>query len=150
SRRKPVVAVKSGISFDQTGQALLRQTGVIQVPTLRALLEATRLLVNQPLPRGRRVAIVGNAGGSLGIAADAARWAELDLADVSADEGLQNPWALGLTATAEAFTDATARLAAHPGVDAVLVLYAPSLGGSPAEVREALDAAQRANPEVPV
>jgi len=150
SRRKPVVAVKSGISFDQTGQALLRQTGVIQVPTLRALLEATRLLVNQPLPRGRRVAIVGNAGGSLGIAADAARWAELDLADVSDDEGLQNPWDLGLTATAEAFTDATARLAAHPGVDAVLVLYAPSLGGSPAEVREALDAAQRANPEVPV
>src|SRR5690606_25725896 len=102
------------------------------------------------LPRGRRVAIVGNAGGSLGIAADAARWAELDLADVSDDEGLQNPWDLGLTATAEAFTDATARLAAHPGVDAVLVLYAPSLGGSPAEVREALDAAQRANPEVPV
>src|SRR5690606_13651945 len=49
SRAKPVVAVKSGIVADPTAEALLRQTGVIQVPTLRAMLETTRLLTTQPL-----------------------------------------------------------------------------------------------------
>lgn len=149
SRAKPVVAVKSGISSDPTGQALLRQTGVIQVPTLRALLEATRLLVHQPLPAGRRVAVLGNAGGSHVIAADAARWADLELADVQV-EGLANPMDLGITATGEDFEAAAAALAADDGVDALLVLYAPSLGGSPTEVRAALDAAHRRHPDVPI
>jgi len=149
SRAKPVVAVKSGISFDPNGQALLRQTGVIQVPTLRALLEATRLLVHQPLPAGRRVAVLGNAGGSHVIAADAARWADLELADVTS-EGLANPMDLGITATGDDFEEAAAALAAEDGVDAVLVLYAPSLGGSPRDVRAALDAAQQRHPDVPI
>ena len=47
SRAKPVVAVKSGPAPDPTEQALLRQTGVIQVPTLPDLLATTRLL-DQP------------------------------------------------------------------------------------------------------
>jgi len=150
SRVKPVVAVKSGISFDPTGQALLRQTGVIEVPTLRGLLETTRLLVNQPLPRGRRVAVLGNAGGSLVIAADAARWAELELVDVDPVTGAGPTLDLGLTATAADFEAAAGRLAGHPEVDALLVLYAPSLGATPGEVRAALDAAHRAHPDVPV
>lgn len=149
SRAKPVVAVKSGISSDPTGQALLRQTGVIAVPTLRALLEATRLLVHQPLPAGRRVAVLGNAGGSHVIAADAVRWADLDLADVQG-QSLANPMDLGLSASGEDFEQAASALAAQEGVDAVLVLYAPSLGGSPREVRAALDTAHRRHPEVPI
>lgn len=149
SRAKPVVAVKSGISFDPNGRALLHQTGVIQVPTLRALLEAARLLVHQPLPAGRRVAVLGNAGGSHVIAADAARWADLELAEVLG-EGLANPMDLGITATGEDFEAAAAALAAEDGVDAVLVLYAPSLGGSPREVRAGLDAAHERHPDVPI
>lgn len=150
SRRKPVVAVKSGISFDPTGQALLRQTGIIQVPTLRALLETTMLLVSQPLPRGRRVAVLGNAGGSLVIGADALRWADLEVAELDPASGLTNPLDLGIAATGADFEAATARLVADPGVDAVLVLYAPSLGGTADEVRAALDAGRQADPTVPV
>src|SRR5690606_25271537 len=128
SRAKPVVAVKSGIVADPTAEALLRQTGVIQVPTLRAMLETTRLLTTQPLPQGRRVAIVGNAGGSLRIAADAAGWAGLELARPDATSGIANPLDLGLRATASDFEDVVSRLGADPAVDQVLVLYAPSLG----------------------
>ncbi|MFP5254876.1 MAG: GNAT family N-acetyltransferase [Acidimicrobiia bacterium] len=149
SRAKPVVAVKSGISSDPTGRALLRQTGVIQVPTLRALLEATRLLVHQPLPVGRRVAVLGNAGGSHVIAADAARWADLELAEVRGED-LANPMDLGIRATGADFEAAAAALAAEEEVDAILVLYAPSLGGSPQEVRAALDAARARVPDVPI
>jgi acyl-CoA synthetase (NDP forming)/RimJ/RimL family protein N-acetyltransferase len=149
SRAKPVVAVKSGGSADATQEALLRQTGVIRVPSLPGMLETTRLLASQPLPAGRRVAILGNAGGSLGVAADAVQRAGLVVAD-PVREGLTSPLDLGLRAEGADFASATAELAADSGVDAVLVLYAPSLGGSPAAVRAALDAAQADLPGVPV
>ncbi len=155
SRAKPVVAVKSGPTPDATEQALLRQTGVIQVPTLPDLLATTRLLVSQPLPAGRRVAILGNAGGSLMIVADAAQRAGLELASVSAlgadgSGQLPNPHDLGLRATGAEVEQVVAAVAADPGVDAVLMLYAASLGGTPAEVRAALDAAHARQPDVPV
>jgi acyl-CoA synthetase (NDP forming) len=40
---------------------LFRQAGVLQMDTLGELLDAARLLVEQPVPAGDRVAIVGNA-----------------------------------------------------------------------------------------
>jgi acyl-CoA synthetase (NDP forming)/RimJ/RimL family protein N-acetyltransferase len=142
SRAKPVVAVKAGHSADANEEALLRQTGVIRVPALPDLLETARLLISQPLPAGRRVAVLGNAGGSLGIAADAAVRAGLELGAPSVD--------LGLRASAADFERATEAMVTDPAVDAVLVLYAPSLGGTPTEVRAALDAGRKARPEVPM
>lgn len=150
SRAKPVVAVKVGHSSDPTQAALLRQTGVIRVPTLPDLLETTRMLASQPLPRGRRVAVLGNAGGSLAIAADAAMRAGLVVARPTAASGLACPLDLGLQATGADFEQATRALVTDAEVDAVLVLYAPSLGGTADEVRAALDAGRKANPDVPV
>ena len=79
--RKPVIVVKSGISsygvppghrvrashvppaaFD----ALLRQAGVIRVENVHQLFDVAQLVVHQPLPRGGRVAIVGNSD-ALGV-----------------------------------------------------------------------------------
>ncbi|MDP1819518.1 MAG: acetate--CoA ligase family protein, partial [Acidimicrobiales bacterium] len=164
SRAKPVVAVKAGWlpgtarpprPPDATDDVLLRQTGIIGVPTLSALLDTTRLLVCQPVPAGGRVAILGNAGGSLAIGADAAVEAGLELAALGAAtrDGLgalvdhavgdANPIDLGLRADREAFERATALLSADEGVDVVLVVYAPSLGATAEEVRDALDAGRR-------
>jgi len=169
SRVKPVVAVKTGGPpaasrstghLDVTDEALLRQTGVIQAPTLPALLETARLLVTQPIPAGRRVAVVGNAGGSLAIAADAALLAGLELADLAEDTraalaalterpaGDANPIDLGIRAGASELAHAVETVAGDAGVDAVLVLYAPSLGATPPEARAALAAGQKAHPEV--
>lgn len=150
SRAKPVVAVKSGRPADATQEALLRQTGVIRVPTLPALLDTTRLLVSQPIPTGRRVAVLGNAGGSLAIAADAIQEAGLDLAAPDPALAPDQLLDLGLHATGADFERAVMGLATDPAVDAVLVLYAPSLGGTPAEVRAALDAAHATRPGVPL
>jgi acyl-CoA synthetase (NDP forming)/GNAT superfamily N-acetyltransferase len=74
--RKPVIVVKSTISsygvppghrvrpskvppaaFD----AMLRQAGVIRVENVHQLFDVAQLVVHQPLPRGGRVAIVGNS-----------------------------------------------------------------------------------------
>ena len=86
AREKPVVAVKSartasgrrsargqsGVTVpDEAIDALFRQAGVIRVGTLEELLDVTDLIASQPLPAGRRVAIVGNAGGCGVLTADA-------------------------------------------------------------------------------
>ena len=76
SLRKPVIVVKSAMSaygvppghrvratrvppgaFD----AMLRQAGVIRVENVHQLFDVAQLVVHQPLPRGDRVAIVGNS-----------------------------------------------------------------------------------------
>ena len=71
SRQKPIVAVKSArrpsamhrppdAGDDVVVDALFRQTGVIRVDTVEQLFDVAQVLVHQPLPAGRRVAIVGN------------------------------------------------------------------------------------------
>jgi acyl-CoA synthetase (NDP forming) len=171
TRAKPVVAVKAAwhpgmdaIELARTGattdEVLLRQTGVIRVPTLPDLLDATRLLTCQPLPRGRRVAVIGNAGGSLAIAADAVVSAGLEVAALAeptreAAAGIVGRAVLpgdlvdlDLRADGHTYAQVCDLLAADPGVDAILAVFAPSLGGTAAEVRDTLNAASRAHPEV--
>ena len=86
-RSKPIVALKSGRSTvgaratashtgallsasDVTVDALFRQAGVIRTDTLDEMLDVAELLVHQPLPAGRRVAILTNAGGPAVMCAD--------------------------------------------------------------------------------
>ena len=99
ARRKPIVAVKSGrtpagsraasshtaalASPDVAVDALFRQAGVIRVDTLEQLLDTAQVLAHQPLPPGRRVAIVGNAGGPGILAADACAGAGLDVPELT-------------------------------------------------------------------
>ncbi len=54
-----------------TQEALFGQAGIIATHSLGELVEAAALLSAQPLPAGRRVAIVSNAGGTGVLAADA-------------------------------------------------------------------------------
>src|SRR6185436_12114925 len=56
---------------DVTVDALFRQSGVVRTDSLDEMLDVAQLLVQQPLPKGRRVAIVTNAGGPAVMCADA-------------------------------------------------------------------------------
>jgi acyl-CoA synthetase (NDP forming) len=67
-----------------TRQALFEQAGIIATSSLGALLDTAVLLANQPIPAGRRVAIVTNAGGAGVLAADACVEAGLSVARTSA------------------------------------------------------------------
>ena len=112
SLRKPIIAVRSGrttqgvpmghavrkiVAPQQAVDAMFRQAGVIQVDTLDEMFDVAQLLAHQPLPRGRRVAVVGNSD-ALGLLA----------ADAAAAVGLvvNKSVALGADATAEDFEDA--------------------------------------------
>jgi acetyltransferase len=93
---KPVIAVVGGrtgagrraalshtaalATDDAVRDAALRQAGVVRVRTGLQALDAARALSAQPVPRGRRVAVLTNSGG-IGV----------ELADLLADEGLEVP-----------------------------------------------------------
>jgi len=133
SLRKPIVAVRSGRTTQgvpmghavrtiaappQAVDAMFRQAGVIQVDTLDDMFDVAQLLAHQPLPRGRRVAIVGNSD-ALGLLA----------ADAAASVGLvvNKQVALSAEPTAEDFEDALDDAIDDPEVDAVVAVYIPPL-----------------------
>jgi acyl-CoA synthetase (NDP forming)/RimJ/RimL family protein N-acetyltransferase len=150
SRTKPIVAVKSGgaaraypsedgeLAAD-TLHALVEQTGIIRVDTLAQQLDVARVLACQPLPEGTRVALVGNGGGSLALAADACVDAGLTLATVGpgvreAVGGEVGSGArlrastvdLGFEAGGDDLARALRALLGDDGVDSVLVVCAPA------------------------
>src|SRR5690606_29163591 len=149
SRRKPIVAVRSGGSAraypsegadlaPETLAALVEQTGIIRVDTLAQQLDVARVLACQPLPEGGRVALVGNGGGSLALAADACVDAGLTLATLG--EGVRvvvgeggtgarmraSTIDLGFEAGPADLTQALRALLEDDGVDSVLVVCAPA------------------------
>ncbi len=146
SLRKPIIAVRSGRTTQgvpmghavrqiaapkEAVDAMFRQAGVIQVDTLEDMFDVAQLLAHQPLPRGRRVAIVGNSD-ALGLLA----------ADAAADVGLvvNRSDSLGAEATAEDFEDALDAAIDDPGVDAVIAVYIPPINVSGEEVANVLAA----------
>ncbi|MBC2934485.1 bifunctional GNAT family N-acetyltransferase/acetate--CoA ligase family protein [Nocardioides sp. zg-1228] len=133
SRRKPIVAVRSGRSSQgvpmghavrrigapgQAVDAMFRQAGIIQVESLEEMFDVAQLLAHQPLPRGRRVAVVGNSDALGLLAADAAN---------SVGLVVNRQEALGADATAEDFEDALDAAIDDPDVDAVVAIFIPPL-----------------------
>jgi acyl-CoA synthetase (NDP forming)/GNAT superfamily N-acetyltransferase len=175
ARSKPVVAVKGGraaraypgedvaLSPD-TVDALLRQTGVIRVDTLAQSLDVARVLAASPdLPRGPRVAVVGNAGGTLVAAADACIDAGLELAPVSGEAATghsswptklrDNPLDLGFEADPSDLEWVLRHLLEDDQVDSALVMCAPSAFDQADQVEQfgrAIDRARSAAPDKPV
>jgi acyl-CoA synthetase (NDP forming)/RimJ/RimL family protein N-acetyltransferase len=121
-----------------TQEALFGQAGIIAADSLSELVEAAALLSCQPLPAGRRVAIVSNAGGAGVLAADACVDSGLTVAVLDADTQRKLIRILPEGATASGPVDATARVdvvafrscleevAGDQGVDAVLAIEVPT------------------------
>ncbi|MEV4536633.1 GNAT family N-acetyltransferase [Asanoa sp. NPDC049518] len=174
ARRKPVLAVKSGRSAagqragashtaaaaapDATVGALFDQAGVIRVDDLGELLDAARVLTDQPLPRGARLAVLGNAGGFNVMAADAAGGGLLTIPAPSTAlrdtlrtlvphaAAHDNPLDLGAAATPEAFAVATQAFVDSDEVDALLVVVAATRANDVAAILAALTPIVDASP----
>ncbi|MGW5918044.1 bifunctional acetate--CoA ligase family protein/GNAT family N-acetyltransferase [Nocardia fluminea] len=79
ARGKPIVAVSSGrlaagADMDRiVVRDLFAQAGIIQVDSISELFDCAALLACQPLPKGPRVAVVGNSAALNWLAIDAAR-----------------------------------------------------------------------------
>jgi acetyl coenzyme A synthetase (ADP forming)-like protein len=179
ARRKPVLALKAGsteagaraasshtaalASSDAAVDALFRQAGVIRAGTLEELVDAAALLSSQPLPRGRRVGVLTNAGGLGILCADACAAADLELPEPSeetcaalqpllpADASLANPVDLLGSATAATYEAVIPSLLADKRLDALIVLFVPPVVAGADEVAAAIQSAVgRAETDKPV
>jgi acyl-CoA synthetase (NDP forming) len=130
--------------------ALFNQAGVLRVDTLEELLDVTALLATQPLPRGRRVAVLTNAGGLGILCADACESAGLFLTPLSeetldalravlpAEASLSNPIDMLGSAVGSTYERALPPVLCDPGVDAIIVLFVPPVVAGAEEVAAAI------------
>lgn len=151
SRRKPIVAVKAGrtpsgrraagshtaalAASDTAVEALFHQTGVIRAETLEELFALAAGLSAQPLPPGRRVGLVTNAGGPAILCTDACEAAGLLVPELSARTkaalasflppaaALKNPVDLIASATPAQYAKAIEAVMQAEEIDALIVLY---------------------------
>ena len=172
ARQKPIVAVKSGRSpagaratsshtgalvaaSDVTVDALFHQAGVIRTDTLEELFDVATLLANQPVPTGRRVAIITNGGGPGILCADACEAEELQVPELApatqtrlraflpAEASVRNPVDMIASAPADAYREAIRAVADDPAVDAIIVIWVPPLVTQAEEVARAIMEAAR-------
>lgn len=178
SRTKPIVALKSGrspagaraaashtgalASSDDFVDALFHQAGVIRTDTITELFDVATLLSRQPLPNGRRVAILTNAGGPGILAADACLAHNLVAANLSATTkaglkaflpgaaAVNNPVDMLASAPPDHYRQAMKLLLADPEVDSVIAIFIPPLITSADEVATAIAETASQGPAKPV
>jgi acetate---CoA ligase (ADP-forming) len=169
SRSKPIVALKSGrsaagaraaashtgalASMDRFVDALFHQSGVIRTDTVTELFDVAMMLSRQPLPRGRRVAILTNAGGPGILAADACQAHGLTVTELTAESkqalreflpsaaSVGNPIDMLAAAPAAHYERAMRIVLADPNVDSVLAIFIPPLVTSADDVALAIASA---------
>ena len=166
ARTKPIIVIKAGrtdaaakaaashtgalTGSDDVLDAAFRRCGVLRVKRIAELFEIADVLAKQPRPRGRRLAIVTNAGGPGVLATDELLSTHGELAELAPetlsalDAQLPSHWShanpvdiLG-DADAERYARALETLAADPGSDALLMILAPQRMTDPALTAERL------------
>ncbi len=153
TQAKPIVILKAGraeagaravsshtgtmAGADHAYDAAFRQCGIIRARTVEELFDFAYILSHQPLPKGRRIGIVTNAGGAGVMAADAAEWEGLEVArlreetlqalaqTVPEEAAIYNPVDVVGHATLEQYQAALELVLADPGVDLAVALSAP-------------------------
>ncbi|WP_280244002.1 bifunctional GNAT family N-acetyltransferase/acetate--CoA ligase family protein [Nocardia abscessus] len=146
ARTKPIVAVSSGRSAAQPAgdmdrsivRDLFAQAGIVQVDSISELFDCAALLGYQPLPRGQRLAVVGNSTALNWLALDAARGEGLAVGE---------PVNLGPQATPGAYLDALVAALRSEETDAVIVVFAPPVPLPTAGFADAIRAAAAAVPD---
>jgi acetate---CoA ligase (ADP-forming) len=161
SRNKPILAVNgrrradqvlsearshtaAAVHGDAVVGALLQQAGVLRFGSGEELLNAAEFFERQPLPSGRRIAIVTNSAGVATIAANACTARGLELGVTSA---AHNPLVMGISAGADQYAANIRKLLGSPGIDALTVYYVDLFDGDPEAVLAAVSAAAEGQPK---
>jgi acyl-CoA synthetase (NDP forming) len=130
--------------------ALLRQSGVIRAESLEELFDTAALLSTQPVPKGSRVAVLGNAGGPGVLCADVLESNGLILpalsralqsalkATLPAEAAVHNPVDLIGTIDPELYRASLRVLLKSDEVDAVIVIHVPRERGTTGAIVRAI------------
>ena len=153
SRKKPVVAIKSGVTqsgsravsshtgslagSEQAYQAAFRQAGVLRAESMEELFDMALALGYQPILKGNRIGIITNAGGPGILATDALERIGMNLARLEnrtkselmdylpGAASSANPVDVLGDARADRYEFAIQKVADDPNVDGVLVILTP-------------------------
>lgn len=164
--RMPVIALKAGrtaagqraasshtgalAAADTAVDALFAQAGVLRTATLKELFDVALAAQSCPTPRGRRVALVTNAGGPAIVAADALAAHGLELATLTvatqeelrsflpAEAAVGDPVDMLPSARPDDYRRALELVLADDGVDAAVAIAVTPPQGSALEVAEAI------------
>ena len=178
SRIKPIVIFKAGVTnfgvravSSHTGsmagsavayETAFKEAGVIGVSSVEELFDNAKAFAYQPIPPGRNVTIVTNAGGPGVVATDNCENFGLSLSWLSTETigalrsflppqaSVINPVDVLGDASAERYFKALQVILRDPGVDAVMVILSPQAVTEPLKTAEAIIQAHRENPEKPV
>lgn len=166
SRTKAIVTVKAGRSSqgalaasshtgslaggDAAADALLKECGVQRVNSVEELFDVGLALSKLPLPSGRRVAVLTNAGGPAILATDALVRSGLEMAPLTdatrrklrallvPEASVVNPIDMVAGAGEEHYRGALQALLADRTVDMVLVVFVPPITRDPIVVARAV------------
>ncbi len=153
TRSKPVLALKVGrfeagrraaashtgalAGSDRAFEAAFEKCGIFRADTAQEMFEWAQALAACPLPQGRNVAVLTNAGGPGVMAADALEHNGLRMAHLSPETrknltaklppaaSTQNPVDMLASASPTQYADCLSDLLADPGVDSALVILPP-------------------------
>ena len=153
SREKPIVMIKSGrtesggeAASSHTGsiagsidayRAAFRKTGIIEAESNRELMDYGKFFAFQPLPKGKNIAIVTNAGGPGVISADEAFERGMNLTEFSSETedelndkmpeeaSTENPVDIVGDAGHRRYHDSIKAVLEDKGVDSVIIVLTP-------------------------
>ncbi len=175
TKKKPIVAVKAGrteagsrATVSHTGslggsdiaaEAAFTQTGVLRANSIEELFDYAMAFARQPLPNGRRVAIVTDAGGPAIMCTDFLIENGMEIATLSdatvasmrawapPEASLRNPVDLIASAGAAEYRKAVQAVLRDDGVDAVIAIYVPPIVTEEVAVASAIVEASRGSPK---
>ncbi|MEQ1631502.1 MAG: acetate--CoA ligase family protein [Planctomycetota bacterium] len=166
SRKKPIIAVKSGRSdagamaasshtgsvagADVAVDTMLAQCGVLRVDNFRDMFALAQALLDQPLPKGPRMAVVTNAGGPGILATDALVGLGMAVSPLQpateralrkvlpVEASVRNPVDLIASADASRYRSSLKLVAADEDVDGIVVLFVSPVMIDAAAVAQAI------------
>ncbi len=178
TKKKPVIAIKAGRSAagasaasshtgslagaDLAAEALLKQSGVIRVNSVQEMFEVAQSFANCPTPKGKRVAIMTNAGGPGIMATDAVCEKGLEIAQLSEKTkeymksylaeaaSVKNPVDMIASAPLEHYEKTLKALIEDENVDAIMVIYLPLMNLDPMDVSKTVMKIKGQNPQKPI
>lgn len=178
TRKKPVIVLKAGTSqagaqaasshtgalagSDLAYNIAFKRCGVLRVDNMSELFDLAIAFVNQPVPQGRRVAIITNSGGPGIVATDKveahglqmARFAKETVEELRSylppEASIYNPVDVLGDSKADRFRFALEKVFKDENVDSVVVLLCPVAVTQPVETAQALIELSRSYPEKPL
>ena len=175
TRKKPVITVKAGrtaagaraasshtgsiVGLDIATDSLLEQCGILRVGSMADMFVQAEALANQPVPKGKRIAIVTNAGGPGILCTDSCIGRGLEIAELRpathralrevmpAEATSANPIDMIASADAQRYRDVLKIVKKDPGVDAIIAIFVSPIMIDALEVARAIaDSASGAKP----